>query len=322
MKCQPSNPVDKKYKTIFVGTPEFAVPILEKLQKADFCSLKAVVTQPDKPAGRKQELKFSAVKITALRRRLPVIQPKSARNNAFINQIRKLNPNLIVVAAYGEILPKEILTIPEFGCLNIHASLLPKYRGASPIQYAVLEGEKETGVTIILMDEKMDHGPILAQEKIKITNTETNETLRDKLAILGAQLLIKTLPNYLEGKIKLRPQDKSKVTFTKIIKREDGKISWQKKASEIERQIRAFYPWPGAWTMFLNRRLKILEAETLDKKVKDKNIGQVYLDENKKMAIKCGQGSLIVKKLQLAGKKIISGQEFLRGYPEITENCL
>ena len=283
-----------------------------------------VVTAQDKPVGRKQELTPSPIKKWALGVKLPILQ---------IEKIKKINADLIIVAAYGQIIPKEILEIVDprlgrakFGALNIHPSLLPKYRGASPIQTAILNGDKETGITIILMDEKMDHGPILGNSKFEIRNSKiTYNELTNELADLGADLLIKTLPNWIEGKIKPQPQDHSKATFTKIIKKEDGKINWNKSAEEIERMIRALDPWPGTFASLKSKvksqKLKVLKAEAL-KENADKKVGEVFLTDDKKLAIQTGNGILILKQVQLEGKKMMPAKDFLNGHPEIVEAIL
>lgn len=272
-------------KIVFLGTPEFGAVVLERLCKANLKPV-LVVTAPDKPVGRKHILTPPPAKIIAERYKIPIIQPKNILDSKF--QI--LDSDLVVVAAFGQILPKEILEIPKYGCLNVHASLLPKYRGPSPIQCAILNGEKETGATIILMDEKIDHGPILTQRKTTIGSNETQKQLYDRLAILGAELLIDTIPDWLRGKIRVRCQDEKRATYTKILKREDGKIDWRKSAQEIERQIRAFDPWPGSYTIYKGKILKILKAE---------------VSENR----------LIIKEVQLEGKRPMSFEDFLRGHP-------
>jgi len=304
----------KKIKTILIGTPEFAKRIFRKFLKAKLPNFEVVgvVTTEDKPVGRKQELTPSPIKKWALGVKLPVLQ---------IEKIKKINADLIIAAAYGQIIPKEILVLPKFGALNIHPSLLPKYRGASPIQTAILNGDKETGVTIILMDEKMDHGPILRNSKFEIRNSKiTYNELTNELADLGADLLIKTLPNWIEGKIKPQPQDHSKATFTKIIKKEDGKIDWNKSAEEIERTIGALDPWPGTFASLKlkvkSQKLKVLKAEAL-KENADKKVGEVFLTDDKKLAVQTGNGILILKQVQLEGKRVMPAKDFLNGHPRI-----
>jgi methionyl-tRNA formyltransferase len=284
-------------KIIFIGTSSFAVPALESLVKKNY-NILAVVTSPDKPAGRRQELTSSLVKKTALKYNLPILQPEKI--SEISQRISKLKPDLIVLAAYGQIIPKSILDIPSFGCLNLHPSLLPKYRGPSPIQTAILNGDKTTGLTIIKMDEKIDHGPIIAQTKIEITPDENSQALEQKLAQTGADLLIKMLPDYLNGKIKPKPQDEKEVSYTKIFTRQDGQIDWNQTAQEIERKIRAFYPWPGTWTYLNKKRVKIIKAKAVEK-------------ENQ-TTIKTKKGYLLLEIVQPEGKKPMTGEEYFRGH--------
>jgi len=320
-------------KIIFVGTPEFGAIILERLCNTEFKPC-LVITEPDKPMGRKQILIPPPVKVIARRYNIPVLQPEAISN--LKSQISNLEPDLIILAAYGKILPKEILEIPKYGCLNIHPSLLPKYRGASPIQYAILNNEKETGVTIILMDEKIDHGPILAQRELEILNPKfqisnksqnskfkiTYPRLSKELAELGAKLLIKTIPEWIRGEIKPQPQDESAATYAKILTREDGKVNWEKSADEIERQIRAFQPWPGSWTLWQIAkenlfRIKILKARVF--KSPDGRIypvGKILVVPQNEAAVRCGENFLVIEELQLEGKKPTNSEEFLRGHSD------
>ncbi|HDQ23009.1 MAG TPA: methionyl-tRNA formyltransferase [Candidatus Uhrbacteria bacterium] len=314
---------NKDAKIIFMGTPEFSVPILGAL--INNYNVVAVVTQPDKKIGRKQILTAPPVKKIALANKLKVLQPEKIRDNSeFIQHLKALKPDLIVVAAYGFILPKELLDIPKFGAVNVHASLLPKYRGASPIQAALLNGEKETGVTIMLINEKMDEGHLLAQKAITITNDDNFKTLHDKLSILGAHLLIDTLPKYLSSQIKPQKQDDNRATYCKILTKKDGKIDWRKSALEIERQVRALNPWPGTWTTWQNKILKILEVEILNPQINcaESEIGKTFLTKQQALAINCKQGSLILKKLQPEGRKPMAAKEFLNGYQEIIGSIL
>ncbi|MDP2910690.1 MAG: methionyl-tRNA formyltransferase [bacterium] len=280
-----------KIKIIFIGTPEFGAIILEKLVKNNYKPV-LVITNPDKPAGRKQVLTPTPVKLTAQKYKILVEQPEKIQNSKF--KIQNLGPDLIITAAYGQIIPKEILKIPKYGCLNVHPSLLPKYRGPSPIQTAILNGDKKTGLTVMLMDEKMDHGKIISNFQFPISNKITYQELYEKLALSGAKLLLETIPKWIDGKIKSQTQDEKKATYTKIIKKEDGKIDWKKPAQEIERQIRALNPWPGTFTFIKKRgkkiRIKVCQAE---------------LSEN---------NQLIIKKLQPEGKKPMSFEDFKKGY--------
>jgi len=281
---------------IFVGTSQFAVPAMEKLIENNY-SISIVVTATDKPAGRKQELAPPPVKQAALKHNLPILQPEKI--SAVSPEISKLKPNLLIVAAYGRLIPKNILDIPRFGCLNLHPSLLPEYRGPSPIQTAILNGDKTSGVTVMLLDEKIDHGPIISQKKIAITPDENYQTLEKKLAVAAADCLIEILPRYLQGKIKPQKQNERRASYTKLLTRQDGQINWKQNAREIERKIRAFHPWPGAWTYFNKKRVKILKARAVKKE-----------DD---AVMRAGKDYLLLEIVQPQGKKPMTGEEFFRG---------
>lgn len=298
-------------KYIFFGTPEFAEIVLEKLINAGYIP-EAIVCNPDELVGRKKILTPPPTKILAEKYGINILQPEILTNYKL--QITNYNPDLAIVAAYGKIIPQNILTLPHYGTMNVHPSLLPKYRGASPIQNAILNGDKKTGVTIMKLDEEMDHGKIISSIKYQISKIDTYESLSQKLAILGAELLIKTIPDYVSGKIKPIEQKHSKATYTKIIKKEYGKIDWSKSAEEIERITRAFYPWPSAWTIWNKKLLKIIEVKI--SKEKYYQTGEVFLNKNNRLAIKCSESSLIVEKLQLEGGKILSVKEFLNGHKD------
>jgi methionyl-tRNA formyltransferase len=320
----------EKLKVIFMGTSEFAIPILKSLLRTKGYGLCAIITQPDKKTGRGQKLTPPPVKVTGQKYKIPVYQPKNL--SALKSQISNLNPHLVIVAAYGQILSKEILQIPQYGCLNIHPSLLPKYRGPSPIQATILNAEIKTGVTIIKMNEKMDTGNIIAQKKIDINAEDEAESLTSKLSQEGASLLVETLPKYLSGKIKLKPQIKSQATYTKIIKKEDGHINWNNSAELIERHIRAYYRWPGSYTywsykirdMRYEKMIKILEVKVskLKTQISKLDVGTVFLTSKKELAVACGKDYLIIKKLQLEGKKAMPAWEFLKGHKDIIGNIL
>lgn len=304
-------------KIIFMGTPEFGAIILEGLVKSGYKPV-LVITETDKPVGRKKILTPPIVKTVALRYNIPILQPERIENTKY--QIPDAKPDLIIVAAYGQFLPKEILEIPKYGCLNVHPSLLPKYRGSSPIQSAILNGDRETGVTIILMDSKIDHGPILAQKRLEIKIRETAEQLHDRLVELGAKVLTDTIPNWIKGGIKPTLQDDSTATYSKILKKEDGKIYWKKSAEEIERQIRAFSPWPGSFTEIENgdskKIIKIFKATVL----RQTNhgpfgiLGKTYLAPNDKIAVQTGKDFLIIEELQPSGGKRMASKDFLKGH--------
>lgn len=296
-------------KIIFIGTPQFGADVFEGLVKNNYKPI-LVITSPDKPVGRKQILTPSEVKIVAQKYNIPIIQPQKISGQ----NLKNLKPDLIILSAYGQILSKNILDIPKYGAFNVHPSLLPKYRGPSPIQTTILNGDKETGITIYLMDEKIDHGPIISSIQFPIPSKITYKELSRKLAEQGVKLLIEIIPKWVKGEIKASPQDESKASYTKIIKREDGKIDWQKSAQEIEQQIRAFHLWPGSFTFWNNKRLKILESDVVQLS-ENYPIGKTLSSENK-LCVQCGKDFLIIKKLHFGGKKPMSSEDFLRGNPE------
>jgi len=307
----------KKINYIFWGTPQFGATILEGLIENGYAP-QAIVTSPDKPKGRKKLLSPSPVKKIGIKYKLDVLQPISLKGNqSFKEQINRFKPSLFLVASYGQILTEEILKIPPYGSLNVHPSLLPKYRGPSPIQATILAGDKETGTSVILMDKKIDHGPIIGKIKLKIQNPRINyQELSEELAKLGIKMLIKILPQWIEGKIKPYPQDHSRATFTKIIKKKDGEINWQKSACFIERMTRAYSLWPVPYTKWQNKILKIIEAES-----KSFNThlepGKVFLNKNNELCVSCAKGFLILKKVQLEGGKILEASDFLHGHSQI-----
>ncbi len=304
----------QKTKIIFFGTSDFALPALEKLLAAPF-DLRGVFCQPDKPKGRGLKCQCCAVKAMAQAKGIPTWQPATLRSAAIEKKIRSLKPDVMVVAAYGLMIPREILAIPPYGIVNIHPSLLPLYRGASPIQTALLEGASETGTSLMLLDQEMDHGPILAQEKIALMPQDDVFSLSKTLANLGAEMLAIYLPRYLERKIKPKLQEHQRATFTKMIKKEDGKIDWAQPAQFIERQIRAFLGWPGSFTHWGEKRLIILGAAVRETDRYREENGAVFAIADQPY-VQCGTGVLGLKKLQLAGKSHVTGSEFLRGYPE------
>ncbi|HVU09302.1 MAG TPA: methionyl-tRNA formyltransferase [Verrucomicrobiae bacterium] len=297
-------------KIIFMGTAELSCASLERL--VGKFSVAAVVTQPDKPKGRDLKLQFSPVKILAEKFQLPVLQPAKARDEKFISELRELKPDLIVVVAYGQILPQAILDLPKFGCVNVHTSLLPKYRGASPIQSAILNGETETGVTIMKMNAGLDTGEIISQAHAPILPEDNSQTLHDRLAQLGADLLVKTIPDYVAGKIVLKPQNNSEVTTTAKIKKEDGKIDWNEPAEKILNRLRAFTPWPGIFTILNGQLLKIWRAEILGKSGK---AGEILSADKNGIVVACGKNALRVLELQREGGRRLNAQEFLAGHP-------
>ncbi len=309
-----------------MGTPEFGAQCLAALLGSDRFDVVAVISQPDKKVGRQQILTEPPIKQLAKQNNTPVYQPEKIRTEVAL--IKELKPELIVVAAYGQIIPQSILEIPTYGCINVHGSLLPKYRGAACLQAPILNGDKYSGVTIMKMDAGLDTGPILARKKIKLAKDETASSLHDKLAALGAGLLIKTLGRYTRGWIKPEKQKETEASYVKMIKKEDGHINWRKDAIEIERMIRAYNPWPGAYSYLsdedlkINRVLfKILAVRPQPLKINKYKIGQLFLYESA-LAVQCGQNALVVIKLQLEGKKVMEVDSFLRGNESIIGNVL
>lgn len=303
----------KKIKIIFIGTPDFGVLSLIKLINDESFNIVSVITQEDKKVGRKQKLKAPAIKQTALKYNLPILQPKKISD--ITKKIKQLVPDLIIVIAYSQIIPKNILDIPKYGIINVHGSLLPKYRGASCIQAAILNGDKTTGVTIMKMAEGLDTGSILSQAKIKINNTDTTETLFDKLSQLGADILVSTIKDYINKKIKPIPQDNSKSSYIGILKKSDGHINWNKSAKEQERFIRAMHPWPGSFGELKtkNQTIKIINVKHEPVLINKHEPGTIFLDNNK-LFIQCAKDSLEIKNLQLSGKKIMTARVFINGY--------
>ena len=300
-------------RVVFMGTPEFALPTLQGLWDRGY-EIPGVFTRPDKPAGRGQKPTPSPVKELASRLGLPVYQPATLRRPAVAELIRKLKPDVVVVAAYGLILPKEVLGIPPHGCLNVHPSLLPRWRGPSPIAFAILAGDEHTGVTVMLMDEGMDTGPIVARsDPVPIGPDDTTGTLTPKLAQVGAGLLLDTLPRWVAGEIVPEPQDDSKATYSRLLTKEDGAIDWGRPAEEIWRMVRAFDPWPGTFTRWQGKLLKVLAARP-EPGGSHQPVGTVIRVDSG-AAVQTGRGLLRLERVQLEGRRPVGIAEFLRGYP-------
>ena len=291
-----------------MGSPAFAVPALETL--ATHYLLAGVVTQPDRPAGRGGTLKPPAIKAAALRLGIPVIQPEKVRNPEAMIQLQAWAPDLIVVAAFGQILRAEVLDLPKFGCINIHGSLLPRGRGAAPIQAAIMAGDNETGITIMKMDPGVDTGPMLSQRAIPISPDDTAGTLFEKLAPIGAELLLETLPRYLSGELHPLPQPAEGVTYAPMLKKEDGLLDFTRPAAELERRVRAFTPWPGTWFEWNGEPVKVLRARVNAEK--SPGAGHRFTVDGYP-AIGTGAGTLILEEIQPAGKKPMTGKAFLAG---------
>lgn len=296
-----------------MGTPEFAAPSLKALIGAGE-DVAAVVTQPDKPKGRGKQLTPPPVKELALKYNIPVLQPEKIRDEAFINIIQKLRPDIIVVIAYGKILPKAILDIPPKGCINVHASLLPKYRGAAPINWAIINGEKETGITTMLMDEGMDTGDILLTERVEIQDNDTTDSVYEKLKDIGANLLIKTISGLKKGTIQPIDQDDSHATYAPMLKKEDGRIDWAIKPEEIRNLIRGMYPWPGAYTRWEGKQLKIFKAQVASEERISEEPGVIIKTSTDGIYVATSAGILLITELQPENKSKMSASEFIKGY--------
>ncbi len=298
-----------------MGTAELSCASLEKLAGDKNVSVIAVVTQPDKPKGRDLKLTPSPVKILAQKLNLPVLQPPKARDDKFIGELRELQADLMVVVAYGQILPQSILDLPRYGCLNVHTSLLPKYRGAAPIQWAIANGDAETGVTIMKMDAGLDTGPVLAMRRTLILPTDDSQTLHDRLALLGAGLLAETIPAYVVGKISPQPQPVEGSTYAAKINQEDGRIDWNQPAAQIWNRLRAFTPWPGAFAFLQTathpQLLKIWRAEAVEQ---NGPAGIVLSADKTGIVVGCGQCALRILELQREGGKRLSVEQFLAGF--------
>ena len=309
---------------VFIGTPSFAVPSLKRLA-GDGLPILAVITQPDRPAGRSRQPRPPAVKLAALELGLPVLQPESLRDPALLDRVRAIAPECAVAVAYGQILRPEFLDIPTRGVVNVHPSLLPRYRGASPIPAAILAGDETTGVTIMLMDPGMDTGPILSQATHSIYPEDTTGTLSDRLAQAGAALLGETLPRWLRGEITPQSQDASQATTTSLLHKGDGRIDWTRPAVEIWRQVRACNPWPGAFTALDGEPLHIWRAWPIDAPAADDPGAVVVLPvelaagvpESPPVAVQTGEGLLAVREAQRSGRRALPAAEFLRGMPNL-----
>ena len=299
------------WRIVFMGTPEPAALSLENLLEGPD-PVVGVVTQPDRPAGRGRQLIPSPVKKVALSNQVPVLMPLKARDPEFLSALKKWNPRLIVVVAYGKILPKDVLDLPQEGCINVHYSLLPKYRGASPVTWAILKGERETGVSTMRLVEKMDAGPILLQEKLPIDSEETTGSLTAKLAPMGSRLLLETIRQLKEGSLRARPQDETSATHASMLKKEDGKIDWQRSAEAIERAVRAFNPWPSAYTYWQENLLKIYRAKVVANS-EGGSPGEVLRADPGGFWIATGDGILSVEELQMENRKRLPAADFIRG---------
>ncbi len=301
-------------RVVFWGTPDFAAESLKALINSKH-EVIAVVTQPDKPKGRGKKLTPPPVKVLAIEHNIPVLQPEKVKNNKeFFEELKKLNPDIFVVVAYGKILPKEIIELPKYKTINVHASLLPEFRGAAPIHRAIMEGKKRTGVCIMEITEELDAGDIYECKETDITEKDDIVSLHDRLAKLGAELLVDVLDKIEEGQINKKPQEHEKATYAKPIKKEEGKINWDKPAVEIFNQIRALKVWPKAFTTFRDKEIKILDAEVLDETSTNTPGEIVDIHKNKGFVVQTGKGRLLIKKVQFPNSKPISASDAVRGY--------
>lgn len=308
-----------KIKTIFIGTAEFGLPAFKALINDSDFEIVLTITQPDKPIGRKQTIASSPIKIAAEKNNITVLQPEYILG--IKEKISRLLPDLIIVAAYAQIIPEEILNLPKYGCLNLHASLLPKYRGAAIIQAAILNGDDKTGLTVIKMDKGLDTGPILAQTTVNINNEDTAGTLYNKLSEASAGFLIDTIKKYLAGKIAPKEQNSSQASYAKELTKSDGLIDWPKPALNLEKFIRAMNPWPMAWTWWEGKQVKIIRAQSQIIEINSYRPGKTF-KYNNGLAVQCGKDALIIKDLQLEGKNALTSEEFLRGHENFIGSIL
>ncbi len=302
-----------------MGTPDFAVPTLAKLIETQ--NVVGVVTQPDKPAGRGKKLRKSPIKVAAEQANIPVFQPTSLRKEAAAEPIRAWRPDVIIVAAFGQILRPHLLDYPAYGCINVHASLLPRWRGASPIQHAILSGDSESGVCLMKMDVGLDTGGVYACESVAIAADETAQSLHDKLADLGGVLIERDLPRVLMGKLTAAPQDDEQATYAGMISKTDGEITWDSAAVQIGRLIRAMTPWPGAYTHWQGTTLKIKQASAGVLHGATGAVGEV-IRVNDQIVVVTGDGGLVLHQLQLAGKRATPVHDFVNGHPDFIGSIL
>ncbi len=312
----PAPPTSRPARAVFMGTPDFAAVILRRvLQQPDLVTVAAVVTQPDRPAGRGRRLEQSPVKQEAARAGVEVVQPVSVRRPRFAAWLQRLAPDLLLVAAYGKILPPAVLAVPPRGALNVHASLLPRHRGASPVSAALLAGDTITGVSLMLMNEAMDAGPVLATAAEPVAPDDTTETLTTRLSSLGATLLVNTLPQWLAGTVTAQPQDSGQATYCRPLRRDDGRLLWDESAVYLARQVRAMIPWPGAYTYWAGQQLKVWAATALaaDAGGAPPPVPGTVVEHGDGPVVVCGEGLLALNQVQLAGRRRMAAADFLRG---------
>lgn len=301
--------VEKELKIIYMGTPEFSATVLKGL--IEKYKIRAIITQPDKMIGREQKIVYPPVKQVGKENTILVLQPNKLKEE--LETLKEMEPDIIITCAYGKILPKEILELPRLGCINVHASILPKLRGGAPIHRAIIDGYTKTGITIMYMNEGMDEGDIISQREIEITETDTAETLHDKLIILGRDLLLETLPSIIEKTNKRIPQNNEEATYGFVIKREDEKIDFSKSKKQIYNKIRGLNSWPGAYCMLDNKILKIWESEKSENNYQDKINGEITNIYENGFGVKVSDGEIIIKTVQPEGKKKMNAADFARG---------
>lgn len=306
---------------IFAGTPDFAAEALAQLIKKGF-NVIAVYTQPDRPAGRGRKLTASAVKVLALEHEIPVYQPESFRQEGAIEALAALKPDLMIVAAYGLLLPPAVLTIPHHGCINIHASLLPRWRGAAPIQRAILAGDEKTGITIMQMDEGLDTGAMILKRAIPINAGESGGQLHDRLATLGGEAMVEALERLQLGALVAEAQDEALTSYAAKLKKEEAKIDWNQSAQQIARQVAAFNPWPVAQSLWNDKVIRIWQADLIETiSPQESNAGEVIAASKAGIDVCCGEGVLRITELQMPGKKRVDAASFVNAYPIVGE-CL
>jgi len=300
---------------VFLGTPEFSVPVLNNLQRS--FQVLGVVTQPDRQAGRGRKLISPAVKLAAESLSLEVYQPQDVNSTPALDRMKSWNPDLIIAAAFGQILSPQLLALPKYGCLNVHASLLPRWRGASPINAAILHNDSCTGITIMKMAEGLDDGPVLTQNTTPIDPEETAGSLSKRLSLLGGELLVNTIPPYISGDIQPQPQDHSQATYAPLLKKKNGELDTHQTAEQLARKVRAYSPWPGTFTFWRNQRLIIHQAQEVNVTSPGSGVFTIY---EGRPAVGTKEGLLVLEILQLAGKRKLSGKEFLHGTPDWAES--
>ena len=300
-------------KIVFMGTPDFAVPVLSSLLQSEH-TVSLVVTQPDREKGRGKKIVASPVKELAIENNIPVFQPEKVKEEAAVKRLREEQADLFVVVAFGQLLSEEILQMPKYGCVNVHASLLPKYRGASPIQWAIAMGEEMSGITTMKMDIGMDTGDILLKEEVKIEEDETGESLFLKLSEIGGPLLLKTIEKMEDNSLQPIPQDEEEATYAPILRKEMGKIDWSEDAKTIRQKVCAFYPWPGTYTTYAGKLLKIGQAKILQEETGSAEAGTILRTSEAGIDVVCGKNILRITQVQQEGKKKMDAAAFLRGF--------